>query len=185
MLALAGELADGALALLYPPEHFPAARAQVLAGAETAGRSPGSIDIPACVWVSIDEDPGAARAALADKLAFYGAAFAPYLLERVGLVPDDFRPAAAALAAGEHAEARALVTEPMLRLGIAGTPDAVVARCRALIGAGATHLSFGPPLGPDPLRAVRLLGNEVVPALRRGDSGSGAAGTPRSRTEQR
>jgi 5,10-methylenetetrahydromethanopterin reductase len=28
------------------------------------------------------------------------------------------------------------------------------------------HLSFGPPLGPDPLRAVELLGREVLPALR-------------------
>jgi 5,10-methylenetetrahydromethanopterin reductase len=30
-----------------------------------------------------------------------------------------------------------------------------------LVAAGVRHLSFGPPLGPDPLAAVRLLG-EVV-----------------------
>ena len=28
---------------------------------------------------------------------------------------------------------------------------------------GATHLSFGPPLGPDPLEALRVLGREVIP----------------------
>ena len=27
------------------------------------------------------------------------------------------------------------------------------------------HLSFGPPLGPDPLAALRLLGDQVLPAL--------------------
>jgi 5,10-methylenetetrahydromethanopterin reductase len=172
MLALAGELADGVLALLYPPEHYPVAAAQVAAGAEAAGRSAAAIDVPACIWVSVDDDPDAARGALADKIAFYGPAFAPYLLERVGLVPDDFRPAAAAFAAGERAVARALVTEPMLRLGIAGTPDDVVARCRGLLEAGATHLSFGPPLGPDPRRAIALLGGRVIPALRTGATGA-------------
>ncbi len=166
MLALAGELADGALALLYPPEHFPVAAAQILAAAAAAGRSPTSLDLPACVWVSVDEDPVAARNALADKLAYYGPAFAPYLLERAGLTAEAFRPAAEALAAGDLSGARAAITEPMLRLGIAGTPAEVVERCRGLIAAGATHLSFGPPLGPRPLRAVTLLGEQVLPALR-------------------
>jgi 5,10-methylenetetrahydromethanopterin reductase len=27
------------------------------------------------------------------------------------------------------------------------------------------HLSFGPPLGPDPVRAVELLGRRVLPRL--------------------
>jgi len=40
-----------------------------------------------------------------------------------------------------------------------------VQRCRNLQSMGATHLSFGPPLGPDPLAAVRILGEDVVPAL--------------------
>jgi 5,10-methylenetetrahydromethanopterin reductase len=41
----------------------------------------------------------------------------------------------------------------------------VLARCRALVRLGARHLSFGPPLGPDPLAALRLLGDQVLPAL--------------------
>jgi 5,10-methylenetetrahydromethanopterin reductase len=54
----------------------------------------------------------------------------------------------------------------MLALGIAGDADAVTARCQGLVAAGATHLSFGPPLGPDPLAAVALLGDAVLPRLR-------------------
>jgi 5,10-methylenetetrahydromethanopterin reductase len=166
MLALAGEVADGALALLYPPEHFPVAAAQIAEGALRAGRAVAALDVPACVWVSVDEDRARATAPLAEKLAFYGTAFAPYLLERVGLTPEDFAPAGAALAAGDRAGAIALVTPAMLRLGIAGTPEDVTARCRGLIEAGATHLSFGPPLGEDPVAAVALLGERVIPALR-------------------
>jgi len=166
MSALAGELADGALALLYPPEHFPTAFAQIEQGRREAGREEGSVDIPACVWVSVDHDPERAAAPLAEKLAYYGAAFAPYLLERAGLTREEFAPAAAAVEVGDLVAARAAITPAMLRLGIAGTPDDVVKRCRWLMDEGATHVSFGPPLGPDPVAAVELLGKEVLPALR-------------------
>ncbi|MEZ4609932.1 MAG: hypothetical protein R2838_06740 [Caldilineaceae bacterium] len=49
----------------------------------------------------------------------------------------------------------------MLRIGVVGTPADVIARLEPLVTAGATHLSFGPPLGPDPVAAVRLLGDVV------------------------
>jgi 5,10-methylenetetrahydromethanopterin reductase len=166
MLALGGEVADGVLALLYPPEHYPVARAQVTEGLVRAGRPAEAVDVPACVWVSVDEDGDAADAALAAKLAFYGGAFAPYLLERAGLAREDFAPAAAAQKTGDTAGAARLITPAMLRLGIAGTPDDVADRCGALLDHGATHLSFGPPLGPDPLAAVGLLGRHVIPRLR-------------------
>ena len=45
-----------------------------------------------------------------------------------------------------------------------GHPDAD--RLAPLVAAGARHISFGPPLGPDPLAAVRLLGREVLPYFR-------------------
>ena len=51
-----------------------------------------------------------------------------------------------------------LVDEQMLRIGIVGQPSDVIERLEPLVAAGATHLSFGPPLGPDPEDAVRLLG---------------------------
>jgi 5,10-methylenetetrahydromethanopterin reductase len=166
MLALGGELADGVLALLFPPEHYAVARGQIVNGSDEAYRPPGRVDIPACVWVSVDEDRERARAALAHKLVFYGPEFAPYLLERVGLSRADFAPAATAQQRGDTEEALRLITPAMLRLGIAGTPEDVINRCAPLIEQGATHLSFGPPLGPDPLRAVDLLGQGVIPELR-------------------
>jgi len=166
MLALAGECADGVLPLLYPPEHYPTAAEQVLDGARAAGRDPDDIDLAACIWVSVDRDEARARRPLAEKIAYYGASFAPYLLHRAGLSAADFEPIQAALRADGIDGAVDLVTDRMLALGIAGTPEQVVARSQGLIAMGARHVSFGPPLGPDVLGAVDSLGREVLPALR-------------------
>ena len=165
MLAMAGAEAEGVLPLLYPPEHFPVARDLVLDGARAAGRRPEEVDVAAAFWVSVDDDPARAERALAEKIAYYGASFSPYLLSRAGLAVEDFAGIQAALAAGEPERATDLVTPAMLQLGIAGDADEVVRRCRWLQEQGATHLSFGPPLGPDPVAAVTVLGEQVLPQL--------------------
>jgi 5,10-methylenetetrahydromethanopterin reductase len=167
MLAMTGAIADGALPLLYPPEHYQTAAAQISDGAAAAGRDAGQIDVAACIGVSVARDEAEAIAPLAEKIAYYGASFAPYLLERAGLSLADFEPIQRALHESGIDRARELVTPSMLRLGIAGTPDQVVDRCAALLRSGVRHLSFGPPLGPDLLAAVDMLGAEVLPALAR------------------
>jgi 5,10-methylenetetrahydromethanopterin reductase len=136
-------------------------------GLASVGRSEGAFDLAACVWVAIDEDVDRARALLAEKIAYYGPSFAPYLLERAGLSVADFDGVTAELRAAGLAAAARLVTPAMLQLGIAGGPAEVIARCTWLIDHGARHVSFGPPLGADPAAAVELLGDEVLPALRR------------------
>jgi 5,10-methylenetetrahydromethanopterin reductase len=162
MLEMAGRHADGVLPLLYPPERYAAVRQQVLAGAAAApGRR--EVDLPACFWVSLSDDPAAARAALAEKLAYYGPSIPPEVLAPAGLRPQDFGPAAALAHDGQVAAG--LIDDRMLALGVAGDATDVLARCRALRRLGARHLSFGPPLGPDPVAAIRLLGEAVLPAL--------------------
>ncbi len=165
MLELAGEVADGALPLLFPPEHYAVAAAQVARGAGRAGRDFGSIDVAACVWCSIDDDRDRARHALAQKIAYYGPSFSPYLLERASISKEDFQPVMDAMSRRDAERAAGLVTPRMLSLGIAGTAREVAERCTGLIAAGARHISFGPPLGPDPERAVASLGRDVLPLL--------------------
>ena len=150
--------ADGVLPLLYPPERYAGVRLAVLAG---AADSPREVDLPACFWVSLGDDPVAARAALAEKLAYYGPSISAPVLAAAGLRPQDFA-AAARLAHDGHGAAR-LIDDRMLTLGVAGDVADVLARCRTLTRLGARHLSFGPPLGPDPLAALRLLGDQVLP----------------------
>jgi 5,10-methylenetetrahydromethanopterin reductase len=172
MLAMAGRHADGVLPLLYPPERYAAVRPQVLAGAVLADGGGREIDLPACFWVSVSDDGAAARAALAEKLAYYGPSIPAAVLAETGLRPQDFAPAARL--AHDHSPdwrgAAALIDDRMLSLGVAGDVADVLARCRALTRLGARHLSFGPPLGPDPVAAVRLLGEQVLPVLREADS---------------
>jgi len=158
MLELAGRHADGVLPLLYPPERYAGVRRQVLAGA-----GPRDVDLPACFWVSLSDDPVAARTALAEKLAYYGPSISAPVLAAAGLRPQDFAPAARLAHDGRGAAG--LIDDRMLSLGIAGDVADVLARCRALGRDGARHLSFGPPLGPDPVAAIRLLGEQVLPAL--------------------
>ena len=167
MLGLAGELADGVLPLLFPPEHYFTVRPLIDAG---AGRRPSALcdlDLAACIWVSLADDAVAARRALAEKIAYYGHALGPLILERLGLARADFADIERAVMVERDMDrACGMVDERMLRIGVAGAPSALVARLRPLVSAGVRHLSFGPPLGPDPVRAVELLGAEVLPALR-------------------
>jgi 5,10-methylenetetrahydromethanopterin reductase len=167
MLRLIGAEADGGLPLLFPPEHYAEASAHIRAGAAAAGRDMREIDVAACIWVSIAEDRTAAEAALREKIAYYGHAFSSLILARLGLTHADFEPIQRA-AHAEHdlPRAMALVTDRMLRVGIAGSGRDVIARLEELVALGAEHLSFGPPLGPDPRAALAVLGREVIPYFR-------------------
>jgi 5,10-methylenetetrahydromethanopterin reductase len=167
MLRLAGELADGALPLLFPPEHYFGVRRYIEEGIAARDASLGAFDLVACIWVSLAEDRAAARHALAQKVAYYGHALSPLILERLGLTHADFAPIERALMAErDESKALRLVDERMLAIGVVGTACDVIARIEPLAQAGARHLSFGPPLGPDPLAAVQLLGREVLPYFR-------------------
>lgn len=167
MLELAGELADGVLPLLFPPESLAEVLPVVAAGAARAHRRSEDVDIAACIWCSVAEDHAAAEAVLRDKIAYYGGAFSPGILARLGLTREDFRPIEQALfIERDQSKARGLVTEAMLRIGIVGTPAGIVSRLEQLVAMGARHLSFGPPLGPDPVAAIELLGRDVLPRFR-------------------
>ena len=162
MLALSGELADGALPLLFPPEHYFEVLPYLEAGMAQRSDELGSPDIAACIWVSLSSNRDAARRVLAHKIAYYGHALGPLILDRLGLSKEDFAPIEQAIMVErDEAKAISLVDERMLRIGVVGGPQDVIERLEPLVAAGAQHLSFGPPLGPDLMEAVRLLG-EVV-----------------------
>jgi 5,10-methylenetetrahydromethanopterin reductase len=166
LLALGGELADGVLPLLLPPEHYFTVRPLVEAGLARRATARGPLDLAACVWVSVAEDGAAARRALAEKVAYYGQAFGDLIHERLGVTREAFTPITRrATTERDLSGAATMVTDAMLQVGVAGPPEAVVERLRTLVDAGVRHLSFGPPLGPDPVRAVELLGRFVLPGL--------------------
>jgi 5,10-methylenetetrahydromethanopterin reductase len=167
MLRAIGRVADGGLPLLFPPEHFSVAMGYVDQGLMEAGRSVQDVDVAACIWCSVAADPQAAEDALRDKVAYYGHAFSPLILSALGVDRSEFEPIQHAIMVQRDVlKARALVTPKMLRVGVVGTPDDLIQRLEPLVAMGARHLSFGPPLGPDPLAAIELLGREVLPYFR-------------------
>ena len=196
MLTLAGEIGDGVLPLLFPPERYYKVRSQVAAGQRMAssinpraanpskrdlavqdsleptteaqvhhsaqGKQDEEFDFAACIWVSASEDRAAARRVLAQKVAYYGSAMNETILADMNLDIADFDPITTALIANrDEANAMRLVTDDMLRIGVVGSASDIIERLEPLVADGATHLSFGPPLGPDLPEAIGILSRVV------------------------
>ncbi|MFQ3534995.1 MAG: LLM class flavin-dependent oxidoreductase [Aggregatilineales bacterium] len=168
MLRLIGEVADGGLPLLFPPEHYVNILPYVQEGLRKSGRPLEALDLAACVWCSIGEDRAAAEGALREKIAYYGHALSPLIWEALGVEASQFAPIEqAAMHEGDLKKAASLVTAPMLRIGIVGGAKELIERLEGLVALGVRHLSLGPPLGPDPYEAIALIGREVIPHFAR------------------
>ncbi|MCL4295869.1 MAG: LLM class flavin-dependent oxidoreductase [Anaerolineae bacterium] len=167
MLRLAGELADGVLPLLFPPEHYFGVKPYLDEGLAKRADALPPLDFAVCMWVSLAEDRDMARRALAEKVAYYGHTLGPLILDRLGLTTEDFAPIEqAVMVENDIDRACGLVDERMLQIGVVGRPEDLIARLEPLVEAGARHLSFGPPLGPEPRAAIQLLGEQVLPHFR-------------------
>jgi 5,10-methylenetetrahydromethanopterin reductase len=167
MLRAIGRVADGGLPLLFPPEHLTTAFGYIGEGLTQSGRSIDQVDVAACIWCSVDADRQAAEDALRDKVAYYGHALSQTILDALQVERSAFEPIQQAIMVERDVvRARAMVTPAMLRIGVVGTPADLIPRLEGLVRRGARHLSFGPPLGPDPLAAIQLLGRAVLPHFR-------------------
>ncbi|MBN2470105.1 MAG: LLM class flavin-dependent oxidoreductase [Anaerolineae bacterium] len=167
MLRAIGEVADGGLPLLFPPEHYETVIAYIREGLARAGRDEAALDIAACIWCSLAEDRAAAEDVLKEKIAYYGHAMSPLIWDRLGLTREDFAPIEqAVMVERDINKAKALVTPAMLKIGVAGTTHDLIARLEGLVSLGVQHLSLGPPLGPDPLAAIQSVGRDVIPHFR-------------------
>ncbi len=170
MLRAIGSVADGGLPLLLPPEHYANVLPLVTEGADLAERSLAEIDLAACIWCSIDEDRERAKDPLREKIAYYGHAMSPLILEQIGLQREDFREIEHAIMVEREVEkAKSLVTDQMLRIGIAGTIEDVLERIEGLVAMGVNHLSFGPPLGANLHQAITLIGDRILPQFKDGN----------------
>jgi 5,10-methylenetetrahydromethanopterin reductase len=166
MLREIGAIADGGLPLLFPPEHYETVMPYIQEGAARAGRDIASVDVAACIWCSIApnvDDRARAEDALKEKIAYYGHAMSPLIWNRLGLTRDDFAPIERAVMVENDIEkAKTLVTPAMLRIGIAGTARDLIERLEGLAAMGVQHLSLGPPLGPNPLQMIGVVGSDVI-----------------------
>lgn len=166
-LRLAGRVADGVLFQVgSEPSLARWALREIAAGAD--GRTPRLLMRMAC---AVDRDRAAAR----DAVSGYAAAAAGTVFANVTAddVPANLWDEIAQLKArydyyehaSETASHRALVTDRILdAIAVAGTPDEAVERFRQLVELPIDGFVL-PMTGPDPVATMRLLAEDVLPAL--------------------
>jgi 5,10-methylenetetrahydromethanopterin reductase len=166
-LALSGEIGDGSLPMVTPPESAKLMADRILRGVRNAGREKDDFDICGCAWFSISEDGrGTKTDTLKDILAYFGNYLDEEALATVGLSRAHFSETERLVTAGDYTGAREAVTPEMMQLAVVGTPEDAIAKIEMLAEAGVTQVSVGGPLGPDPGETIRLFGEKVIPYFR-------------------
>lgn len=166
-LELSGELGDGSLPMVTPPESAKLMADRILKGVHKAGKNVADFDICGCAWFSISENGKDTQTdTLRDVLAYFGNYLDEEALATVGLSQAHFSETERLVSAGDYAGARAAVTQDMMKLAIIGSPQEAIAKIEMLAEAGVTQVSVGGPLGPDPAETIRLMGEQVIPYFR-------------------
>jgi 5,10-methylenetetrahydromethanopterin reductase len=119
------------------------------------------------VWISLGDDRAEARALGRRILAQFLPlpVFRPHV-EFQEVDRAEIAAVGEAMRAGDVAAAARLVSDATLDTFVAaGTVADVVAGLERLLEAGPSTVTFSGRLGPDPARALELLGGEVLPAV--------------------
>ena len=166
-LELSGELGEGSLPMVTPPESAGLMTRRILKGVHKAGKKPEDFDVCGCAWFSISENGKDTQTdTLKDILAYFGNYLDEEALATVGLSRAHFSETERLVAAGDYKGARAAVTPDMMKLAVTGSPKDAIAKIEMLAAAGVTQVSIGGPLGPDPAGAIRVIGEKVIPYFR-------------------
>lgn len=166
-LELSGEIGDGSLPMVTPPESAKLMAERVLKGVRKAGKDPADFDLCGCAWFSLSANgKGTDTDTLKDILAYFGNYLDEAALATVGLSRAHFSETQRLVDAGDYKGARAAVTPEMMQLAVVGSPKDAIAKIEMLAAAGVTQVSIGGPLGPNPAAAIRLMGEQVIPYFR-------------------
>ena len=135
------------------------------APAGTDGQNAVGIVVGAVTVVDLDGD--AARQQARREVALYLPVVAD-LDPTLKLDPALISRIRAAAALYDFAAAAALISDDLLqRFAFAGTPADVANQVNALFAAGASRVELGTPHGLTPEEGLRLLGEQVLPAVKR------------------
>jgi 5,10-methylenetetrahydromethanopterin reductase len=148
------------------PAVIPQVRAAADQAALAAGRDPQTIGLVVGAVTVVDRDGVAARALARRKAALYLPIIAP-LDNTLHLDPALLERIEAAAAAYDFDLAGSYISDALLRkLAFAGTPSEVAEQAIELYNAGAARIEFGTPHGLNEAEGLRLLGEDVLPALK-------------------
>jgi 5,10-methylenetetrahydromethanopterin reductase len=118
----------------------------------------------------VDEDRDQARAAIRREMALYLPVVAR-LDPTVDVDPELLLRMDTLVTQGDQEAAGKLIPDDLLtRFGFCGNPFDIIEQCEELFLAGATRIEFGTPHGISGRSGLDLLGRQVLPALRGGQS---------------
>ncbi len=131
---------------------------------ELTGHAPVGLVVGAVTVV--DEDGERARALARREVALYLPVVAE-LGPKLGLDPELLGAIRAAAERYDFTAAGRLISDDLLRrIAFAGTPEQVARQALDLFEAGVDRVEFGTPHGLDEREGLRLLGEQVLPAIR-------------------
>ncbi len=167
MMEASGEHADGVqLGAITSVGYTRWATARLAEGARRAGRTVDELLVSANVLTSVDRDRRAARAAVRPVLAYYLARVEGVVVTESGADPAAVEAVRAAVSEhGVEAGAAAISEELIDVFAAAGTVDDVVAALAPFADAGLDLPLVWYTFGPDQAESIRVLAEQVRPAV--------------------
>ncbi|MBL8166404.1 MAG: LLM class flavin-dependent oxidoreductase [Anaerolineae bacterium] len=167
LCALAGEMADEVkVGGSANPDVVPVIQGYIAAGERAVGRHIGSVGVALGAVSVADDDREQARAAARRSVALYLPVVAP-LDPTVQVEPELIARLRAHADRHEYEQAARLISDDLLeRFALAGDANDLIRQSEAIFAAGARRIEFGTPHGIDSARGIRIIGEQVIPALK-------------------
>jgi 5,10-methylenetetrahydromethanopterin reductase len=168
LAGIAGEIADEVkVGGTANPDIVPVMRDYIAQGEVRAGRPSGTVGVVIGAVTVIDEDRDQARALARRAVALYLPVVAP-LDPTVQVEPELIHRLQTLVNQHDHNGAARLISDEMLeRFAFAGDAADIIRQAEMLFAAGAARIEFGTPHGIVPANGIRILGEQVIPVLRK------------------
>ncbi len=165
MLELAASIGDGVLINASHPIDMEPATTKLKEELHTNG-DPKEFDIAAYTSFSLADTEEEARKLAAPVVTFIVAATPAIVLERHEIAEADANAIRELLGKGKIPQAFAAVTDEMIdAFSISGTKQMVTEKMIDLKEIGVSQLVVGSPIADDKSKAIKTIGNEILPSL--------------------
>jgi 5,10-methylenetetrahydromethanopterin reductase len=159
LCVLAGAIADEVkVGGTANPDLIPVIRGYI--GTERVGICVGAVTV-------VDDDRDQARAVARHEVALYLPVVAP-LDPTLSVEPELIAQLKLHVEQGDKVSAANLISDDLLdRFAFAGNPADIIRQSESLFAAGASRIEFGTPHGLPSAKGIQVLGENVIPTLRR------------------
>ena len=166
LCAVAGELADEVkIGGTANPDVVPVIQSYIAVGEEKVQREAGSVGVVVGAVCVVDDDGEQAKALARREVALY-MPVVTQLDPTMDIDPELSQRIQKAVHEHDEAQMDTLISDEMLAyFAFAGTPGEIIEHCERLFDAGTSRIEFGTPHGILPEKGIRLLGEQVLPAL--------------------